>query len=296
MKKLLLSAACAALCLAAPASGADTPALPDADPAMWLVKDEDTTIYLFGTFHALDGKSDWFNDEVKAAFDRSDEVMVEVLIPDDPAAMQPIVMKYALDKSGKPLTQKLSPEGQKRLAAALASLGAPANAFDGFKPFFASITLAAVSMQKMGLAADKGVEKILLGAAKSAGKPVGEIENAELQFGMFDRISEADQIQMLEQLLESLDEIPVEMQRMLTAWNKGDAAGFKAIMDESNEQGPGAYKVIFSDRNANWAEWIDRRLDKPGTVFLAVGTGHLAGKDSVQQLLEQRGIKAVRAN
>src|SRR5687768_16920970 len=126
MKKLLLSAACAALCLAAPASGADTPALPDADPAMWLVKDEDTTIYLFGTFHALDGKSDWFNDEVKAAFDRSDEVMVEVLIPDDPAAMQPIVVKYALDKSGKPLTQKLSPEGQKRLAAALASLGAPA--------------------------------------------------------------------------------------------------------------------------------------------------------------------------
>ena len=296
MKKLLLSAACAALCLAAPASGADTPALPDADPAMWLVKDEDTTIYLFGTFHALDGKSDWFNDEVKAAFDHSDEVMVEVLIPDDPAAMQPIVMKYALDKSGKPLTQKLSPEGQKRLAAALASLGAPANAFDGFKPFFASITLAAVSMQKMGLAADKGVEKILLGAAKSAGKPVGEIENAELQFGMFDRISEADQIQMLEQLLESLDEIPVEMQRMLTAWNKGDAAGFKAIMDESNEQGPGAYKVIFSDRNANWAEWIDRRLDKPGTVFLAVGTGHLAGKDSVQQLLGQRKITAVRAN
>ena len=38
---------------------------------MRLVKDEDTTIYLFGTFHALDRKSDWFNDEVKSAFDRS---------------------------------------------------------------------------------------------------------------------------------------------------------------------------------------------------------------------------------
>ena len=42
--------------------------LPDAEPAMWVVKDKDTTIYLFGTFHALDGKRDWFNDEVKQAF------------------------------------------------------------------------------------------------------------------------------------------------------------------------------------------------------------------------------------
>ena len=295
MKKLLL-AACAALCLAAPAGAADGPALPDADPAMWLVKDEDTTIYLFGTFHALDGKTDWFNDEVRQAFDKSDEVTLEALIPEDKSAMQAMVMKHVLDKSGKPLTAKLSPEGQKRLAAALAGLGAPPTAFDGFKPFFASITLAAVAMQKMGMSADKGTEKILRDAAKSAGKPVGEIENAEFQIAMLDRISEADQIQMLEKMLETLDTIPAETQKMLTAWNKGDAAGFKAIMDESDKQGPAAYKIIFSDRNATWAEWIDRRLDKPGTVFLAVGTGHLAGKDSVQQLLEQRGIKAVRAN
>ena len=49
-----------------------------------------------------------------------------------------------------------------------------------------------------------------------------------------------------------------------------------------------------TDRNANWAEWVDKRLDKPGTVFVAVGTGHLAGKDSVQQLLSKRGIKSER--
>ena len=42
--------------------------LPDASPALWVVNDEDTIIYLFGTFHALDGKIDWFNDEVRTAF------------------------------------------------------------------------------------------------------------------------------------------------------------------------------------------------------------------------------------
>ena len=75
------------LCTAtAPAPGA-APALPDAEPAMWVVKDADTTIYLFGTFHALDGKRDWFNDEVRAAFDASLDVVLEVLTPENPAEL-----------------------------------------------------------------------------------------------------------------------------------------------------------------------------------------------------------------
>lgn len=295
MIKYRLWAAAAALCFAVPATSA-VPALPDADPAMWKVADEDTTIYLFGTFHALDGKSDWFNDEVKSAFGRSDEVVLEALVPEDPAAMQPIVMKYALDPSGRTLTSKLSQEGQRRLADALGAIGAPPTAFDKFKPFFASLTLAAVGMQKMGMAADKGAEQAIRSAAKAAGKPVGAIEDVEFQIGMFDRIPESEQLAMLEELLKSIDEMPMEMGKLLEAWNRGDAAAFKAIMDKSEGQGPAAYKVIFSDRNATWADWIDKRLDKPGTVFLAVGTGHLAGKDSVQQLLAQRKITAVRAN
>lgn len=288
--KLLLAAAIAA----APAPA--VPNLPDADPAIWQVRDEDTTIYLFGTFHALDGKAEWFNDEVKQAFDGSDELVLEALIPEDSSAMHPVVMKYAADKSGKPLSARLSPQGRELLKKALKGMGAPETAFDGFKPFFASMTIAAISMQKSGLVADKGVEHALRAAAKSTGKPIGELENVEFQMAMFDRIAEADQIAMLEQLLKSLEEMPSLTARMLKAWNSGDAADFKSLMDQANKQGPEAYKIIFSDRNATWANWIDQRLDRPGTVFLAVGTGHLAGKDSVQQLLAQRGIKAKRLN
>ena len=75
--------------------------MPDTDPALWVVKDADTTIYLFGTFHALDGKTDWFNDEVRAAFDRSSKVYLEIVKPEDQAAMLPLVQKYWLAKDGK---------------------------------------------------------------------------------------------------------------------------------------------------------------------------------------------------
>ena len=96
MNKLLLAAAMAfapatAFAQAAPAPAAPTPPaasapaaapLPDADPALWVVRDDDTTIYLFGTFHLLDGRP-WFNDEVKTAFDASNELVMEAILPED---------------------------------------------------------------------------------------------------------------------------------------------------------------------------------------------------------------------
>ena len=66
----------------APAAAPRTAPLPDADPALWVVRDADTTIYLFGTFHLLDGRP-WFNDEVRTAFDASDELVMEAILPED---------------------------------------------------------------------------------------------------------------------------------------------------------------------------------------------------------------------
>ena len=81
LKKTWLAALMAAVAMPA-AAQSQAPALPDADPAMWVVKDEDTTIYLFGTVHAFDGKKEWFNDEVKTAYDQSKEVVFEAKMPD----------------------------------------------------------------------------------------------------------------------------------------------------------------------------------------------------------------------
>jgi uncharacterized protein YbaP (TraB family) len=133
MKRSLLAGALALLMLPVAVPAATT-AKPDIDPAVWVLKDEDTTIYFFGTFHLLDGKSEWFNDEVKAAFDASQELYLEILTPDDPAAMQALIMKYALDMSGKTLSSRLTPEAKKELAEQLAEAKLPAGALEMFEP------------------------------------------------------------------------------------------------------------------------------------------------------------------
>src|SRR5439155_18890446 len=71
----------AALAAAPPVAA---PPAPAAEPAMFVVRDADTTIYIFGTFHALDGQSYWFSDQVRDAFERSNELVLEILIPERP--------------------------------------------------------------------------------------------------------------------------------------------------------------------------------------------------------------------
>lgn len=286
MKKFVFAALMAAV--SAPAI-----AQADADPAMWVVKDEDTTVYLFGTVHALDGKQDWFNDEVKTAYDASQELVVEALIP-EADKVQAKVVELAVDKSGTPLSAKLKPETAKLLAEELKKVGAPANAFDMFEPWFASTALAALTFQKMGIKPEHGVEEILKAAAKKDGKPVGEVESFEWQMNMFDTLPEPLQLTMLNSSLENMTEAETMMNKLVASWSAGDIDALAAIMNEAMRETPELGKILLADRNARWAEWIDARMDKPGTVFMAVGAGHLGGPDSVQAHLQKRGIQTAR--
>lgn len=287
----LAAASAIALIIAQPAIAQ---AKPDLDPAVWVVKDADTTVYLFGTVHALDGKGDWFNDEVKTSFDASQELVLEIISPENPAEVAPLVQKHGIDTSGKTLTSKLSPKHQAMMAERLKTLGMPVNALDMFRPFFAAMTLTVIDMQAMGIDPNSGAEKVLTKAAKDRKIAIGEVESMEQQMMMLNALDEKEQVRLLEKTLEESSEAKETLNKMIGAWGRGDAEGVASVLNETSKESPALYKLLVSDRNKAWAEWIDNRLDKPGTVFMAVGAGHLAGPDSVQRYLKDRGIASSR--
>lgn len=290
MKKYALAALLAAVATPA-AAGAP---LPNISPAMWVVKDEDTTVYLFGTFHMLDGKRDWFNDEVKTAFDASDELVLEIVLPENPAELQPLIMKHAVDPNGKTLTSKLRPDVMAKLDKELGTLGVPAAAMDKLEPWFVSMTLAAVGAGKLGLKPEHGPETILTRAARAKGKTVAAVETVEGQIKILDSMPEATQVAALAHTVEIMSKLAETFTPMLAAWSSGDTDRLVKVMNEDMAKDPGLYKAMLTDRNAKWADWIGARMEKPGTVFMAVGAGHLAGKDSVQDYLAKKGLEAVR--
>ena len=267
----VVAAFTAAIVLTAPTRAA--PALPDASPAMWVVGDHDTIIYLFGTFHALDGKSDWFNDEVRTAFDSSGELMLEALVPENPAELRPLLMKHlAPSTSGPPV------------------IGAPVFAERG--SFLGSTRQVMAAGRSAGLSVDRGADAVLHRAARLSGKRVAGLETVEFQLGMMGQMPGA--AASAAPSPGATAEISSALQRMQRAWNEGDSDSFVPVLDAMRAQSPGNYQTLFVERNARWAEWIAARLTTPGTVFVAVGSGHLAGRDSVQRKLERYGIKSAR--
>ena len=302
LKKKLLTAvaglaAVLALPVAAHAQAAPAPAtapVKDADPAIWVVKDADTTIYLFGTVHVLKPGLSWFDEAVKTAFDKSDTVVLEMIEP-DMATMQGLIMKTAMAPATDPtLTAKLPEATRAPYAAALADLGIPAVALDRFEPWFAAMTLSIAPLQKLGYDPNSGAEKTITNAAKAANKPLVGLETAEEQLGFFDKLPADMQVKFLVNTVDEYKNAGPTLDKMVAQWAAGDPVSLGNTLNEEMRKTPELAKVVLSDRNARWADWISARMAKPGTVFIAVGAGHLAGSDSVQAYLAKHNLKAER--
>jgi uncharacterized protein len=264
----------------------------DADPALWVVKDEDTTIYLFGTVHILKPGLGWFDEGVKEAFDKSDRLVLEMVEPPQ-AETQALFMKLAMDQSGKTLRSKMTDGDRALYENAVKKIGLPAEGLDPFDPWAAAVTISVLAMQQKGFDVNSGAEKQLTAAAKAASKPISGVETMEFQLGVFDTMSEAEQIKFLIEGAKMIDDTEAMMDKMVMLWATPDPEGLAALMNEGLTS-RALYDALLTRRNANWAKWINEQMAKPGTTFMAVGAGHLSGSTSVQNLLGAYGISAQR--
>ena len=265
-------------------------------PALWSVRDDDTTIFLFGTVHVLKPGVQWFDGGVKRAFDGSDELVLEILEPTDPQAMATTMAQAAMARDGIKLSDRLSPDLRQRYQAAMTANGLPWQMFEAFNPWMAGMALSVQPLEKLGYQAELGAEKTLTVAAKAAGKRVSALETVEQQLGYFAGLPMAQQVKFLGATVDGLPDMDSQFARLIRHWQQGDPERLAQEMNESLEATPELAQVLLIDRNIKWAQWIKGRLAQPGTVFVAVGAGHLAGKGSVQDQLEQIGLGSVRVS
>ena len=236
-----------------------------ATPALWEIRDTDTTIYLFGTFHTLDARTSWFENKVKQAFDDSGELVLETVVPADLEAAR---------AASRDQVMETGPNGERKL-----------------KPYIASTQTVVSHTKSMGMSVENGADAVLRRLADGAGKPVGGLERFEDQIRTLSNIPAPPPAAASAAPAAS---ITVTLNDLLGAWAKGNTGAFALMLNGLEAKSPVAYRMLIADRNARWGQWIVNRLDQPGIVFVAVGSGHLAGKDSVQSWLASRGITAER--
>ena len=265
----------------------------NADPAVWVVRDADTTIYLFGTVHILKPDVVWFDDEVKAAFDRSDELVTEMVAP-SPAEMAGLVAQLAYNPDGPTVSEQLAPADRDRFLAALKREGVAQEPLDHFDPWLAGIQLSVAPLDRLGYKADSGAETVLERAAKAQGKRISGLETPAQQLGYFDAMPKRLQIAFLNDTVSELPGLEKSFRTLLVSWSRGKTEAIGWEMNGSLEKTPELAGILLYQRNERWAQWIAQRMAQPGTVFVAVGAGHLAGKVSVQEDLAKRGFSARR--
>ncbi len=288
MKRLLLLLALIAAPLAAKAP-------PAPKPALWKVADADTTIYLFGSIHVLPKGLVWRDAVIDRALADSQSLMLEVVLDDDPARVARALMAIGMAKGLPPLAERVPDDKKQPLAALIAQSGFPAEMLNGMKTWAAAIVLTGASFTQIGLEpGSEGVEIQLSKLFRAAGKPIDGFETAEQQLGFFDALPESAQRSFLVSTLDDPKKARAEFDAMLASWSKGDVDAIARAFAEEPEFTPQLRDLLVKRRDQNWAAAIQKRLEKPGTVFVAVGAGHLAGPDSVQRMLAEKKIMAVR--
>jgi len=266
-----------------------------ARPAMWQVYDKDTSIYLFGTVHLLPPGTQWRSAKFDKAANDAGTLVVETIIDEkNPMAFAAELARLSIRPGLPPILDRVPPEKREALRATIAKSGIPEAGLNNMETWAAAFALLQVQFHELGVTGGDGVEQALKTAFIRSGKPIEQLETNAQQLGFFDVLPEKAQRELLEGAVESPAAAKKQFDAMLAAWMSGDVKEIGRTFNAEFQNAPELKEVLLRARNANWSGWLERRMQQPGTVFVAVGAGHLAGEDSVVEMLKRRGYRVKR--
>jgi uncharacterized protein YbaP (TraB family) len=273
------------------ALGAAPAAAVPARPALWAVADADTTVYLFGTIHLLPENYRWRTAKFDQAVENSQQLVVETIVDDkDPTKIMSAMNSLAFSPGLPPLSERVPLAKRADLATAVKKSGFPPMALDRMETWAAAFILLGNQFREMGLKGGEGVEAVLRNTFASEGKSIGELETNVEQLGFFDTLPEKAQRQLLEGAISRPQDMTKDFGGMLSAWARGDVKGIARTFNHDLAASPELQQALIVRRNHNWTKWIEQRMTSPGSVLIAVGAGHLAGRDSVIDMLKKDGF------
>lgn len=307
-----LIASLAPLAPAAAQQAADSVVMQDYDPApaMWVLKDEDTTIYMLGTVHVLPRGFRWRNPQLDAIIDEVDELVLESSDADADASLEHLSRKIAkLAEDRIPTSQQLSPAARPKWRRLVEMSGQPFEVVDNTPLMFALMGFGVGGVEFGPSSYEYGVETVLEHIFAQTNRAVHSIEDTGRVMMSLYRIDDALVLPDLERDLlrwdgysaEAFFAAPPDPQEagdweLEHNWARGVLEEDVTFGIEGAKLARAFHHVLMTSRNERWSVWLDERLDSPGAVLVAVGAAHFEGEDSVLHFLRQRGLEAVRIN
>ena len=242
--------------------------------------------FLFGTFHLLCKGDIHFSKQLLDAVKMSNEIYME-LDMDDPATLMGGLLFMNM-KEGKKLQDLYSQEDYKRVTEYFSdTLKTPMMLFEKVKPYF---LVALLYPKMMNCSSPAGVEEELLKIAKENKKEIKGLETMQFQASVFDSIPYEWQAKELLKNIDSFSMYKNQFDEMVDLYKKQDLDSMQNMLLES-EFGSDKYNdLLLNNRNKNWVKQL-KEIMKKESVFVAVGAGHLTGKEGLISLLKKEGYK-----
>jgi len=258
-------------------------------PALFVVRDADSTLYLYGTVHALPHNAPWANAAVRSALSESDEVWTESNMSEDSSR------QFAEDLISSMATPAETPLSNRLPAAQRTTLRYASKALDidlnRLAPWQAALLLMSWGGEHGGRAIGAGVDVQVAAAAREEGKPLRWLE--ELDVADFAALPDDTQLQFLMFVLDGMrDRQSLSLEEL---WARGDLAAMEETqLARMAAAYPAFYQWIAVARNNAWMDVLLRELEGAGVDFVAVGAGHLLGADSLVEQMRARGYAVER--
>ena len=267
-----------------------------AQPPVWIVKDKNSRMILFGSVHVLpagpQGQAPgWMPPALSLALTKAQDIWFE--LPFDPAAaaqVSQLAMAKGMLPPGQSLSSQISPEGRERLTRIALRVGFRPDQLDRFQPWLAEASLAVAAFQLDGASGKDGVEQIL--SARLGPKVARKaFETPQEQIGFLASASPAEQLASLEETLRQIDEEPEAYRDLVQAWMDADLASLdREALEPVRNLTPGLYQTLIRQRNLNWTQTLRKRMAGRGTTVVVVGVGHLIGPDGLPAMLRAQGF------
>ncbi len=258
----------------------------DDNTLLWEISGKDISrpSYLFGTFHLMCKDDIDFSNNLKTAISKASDVYFEMDL-DDPANTLGGIFFMNMN-NGKTLKDLYTDEEYKRLSGYFSdSLQLPMMMLQKMKPMFLE---AMLYPKLMACKTMSGVEEELLRIAKQDKKEIKGFETMQFQASVFDSIPYDVQARGLLKTLDSLQQYKVYFDSMLMVYKDQQLTKIETLFN-SKEFGDGENQdILLDNRNKNWVKQLKHIL-KTENIFMAVGAGHLVGKNGLIELLRKEG-------
>jgi len=261
---------------------------------LWQASAGRGTLFLLGSIHFGTPQMYPLPKVMTSSFNKSDTLVVEADIGNvDQIQLAQLLASKAMYQDGLSLRQHLSAETWQKLEQVAESMGVSVELLNMQKPWFVSMTLTALALKQLGFSEDKGIDAHFLSLAKGK-KKVVELEGIAWQLSLFDQLTSAEQVMMLEESLRELDEGKAFFDKMLRFWSAGNAAGIQSMFDEgllAEDSGDHLNQLVMLDRNKTMAEKLHVLAEQGGQYFVVVGAGHLSGEEGIVARLKRLGYQ-----